>query len=387
MIYTLTNTVRNQVQWQDIIYEQDYLDITIIHHNTDMEKFAYIGDYLQLDSNFDKLRKLEKTDILLIDDSYLLTDYSTDFAKSIIRKFNELVCDIIIISKNNLITEELNTDRCTIFSPAIYNSYPGLLLNSFNPGLVTSSHHELYYVVNKLLNSLKDIPRYKKFNFIHDDLTPNSCYISFLMNKFGVIQETLYTNPKLHSSDRITPNNHMYNYQNILVNSFGQDVSNRISSNEYYEYINSLNNNGSLKMDWSDRFETISPYNLNSYVSIVAPDLCNSDDYQLASNNLFRPFFWKNIPLFIGSNHTQDVVKNYGFDLFEDVFELPTENIRGLDRVNIFFENIQRINTKTYSELHELHNSINHRLDNNFNLLRELGTKNIKHLINLIIKK
>ena len=384
MIYTLTNTIRNQTAWQDIVYEQDYLDIVNLHHNTDMNKFSHIGEFFQ--NNFSKIEMLTEDDVLLIDDSYLLLTHDTIFAKDIIKKLNKLSCKCIVISKNNIITEELNSDNVFIFSPAVYNSYTGLLLNNYNPGLIYSSHGKSYHVINKILNEFKDIPKYKKFNFIHNELTSNSCYIFFLMNKFGILKDTFYTNPKLHSDAKITPNNHMYNYQNVLISAFGEDVGNRIPSDDYYKFINSLPND-SLQMEWNDRIETMSPFNLSSYVSIIAPDLCNNDNYQYISNNIFRPFLWKNIPLFIGSSHTYSIVKNYGFDLFEDIFDLPSENIRGLDRVNNLFENIQLINKKSHSELHDLYNSVNHRLDSNFNLLRKLGDRHINHLINSIIKK
>ena len=386
MIYTLTNTIHNQISWQDIIYEQDYLDITNLYHNVDMEKYSLFGEYLTDLSNFDKITKLTKDDILLIDASYVMMDYNTNFSKEIIDKLSKLNCKSFIFSQNSIVTDLLNVDNVTIFSPAINNPYHGLLINGFNPGLVNTSHNKSYHTIDKILNELRDIPRYKKFNFIYDDLTPNGFFIYFLMNKFGILDDSMYTNPKIHTDDKITPNNDTYNFQNILINSFGQDVSHRISNNEFYEFINNLPND-SLKMKWNDTFKVASPYNMNTYVSIVPPTFDDNNNYQFASTTIFRPFLWKNIPLFIGSHKTQEVVKNYGFDLFEDIFDLPDDNCRGLDRVNNLFENIQKINNKSYTDLHNLYSSVNHRLENNFNLLRELGDTHINHLINLIIQK
>ena len=386
MIYTLTNTIHNQISWQDIIYEQDYLDITNLYHNTNTDNYINFGEYLKDISNFNKLLNLAEYDILLIDDSYLLINGNLDDDFKIIDKLSNLKCKVIIFSKNETITDSLNTDNITVFSPAITNPYHGLIINSFNPGLVNSSHTRTYHSIDKILNEIRDIPRYKKFNFINTEITPQSFFIYFSMYKSGILKNSFYTNPDLYSSGEITSHNHMYNFDEILVKHFGLDVRHKISEREFYQFINNLPQD-SLKFKWSDKFKIISPYNMNSYVSIIPPTQSSVNNYPFTSDTIFRPFLWKNIPLFIGSHHTQEVVKNYGFDLFEDIFDLPDNLCRGLDRVNNMFENIQRINNKSDEELYHLYNSVNHRIEKNFNLLRELGDTHINYLINHITQK
>ena len=315
-----------------------------------------------------------------------MIENNSNYTLEIIDKISKLDCKTIVFSKNSTITDSLNTEKCTIFSPKITNPYHGLLLNSFNPGLINSSHVTTYHAIDKILNEFKDIPKYKKFNFIANDMSPQWVFIYILMKKNGILKDTYYTNPRLWVEGEITEHNHMYNFDESLVNHFGMDILNTISKEEFYKVINNLQHD-SLQFKWNDSLKSISPFNFNSYVSIIPPDSGDYNNYPFAADSIFRPFLCKNIPLFIGSYHTQEVVKNYGFDLFEDIFELPDRTCEGLDRVNNMYENIQRINNKTHEELFELYTSLSSRLDKNFKLLRELGNKHISHIINLITEK
>jgi len=185
MIYTLTNTIHKQISWQDVIYEQDYLDIKNIYHNTNTDNYIYFGEYLNNKDTFNKLLDIPTDSILLIDDSYLMIENNSNYTLEIIDKISKLDCKTIVFSKNSTITDSLNTEKCTIFSPKITNPYHGLLLNSFNPGLINSSHVTTYHAIDKILNEFKDIPKYKKFNFIANDMSPQWVFIYILMKKNG----------------------------------------------------------------------------------------------------------------------------------------------------------------------------------------------------------
>jgi len=100
---------------------------------------------------------------------------------------------------------------------------------------------------------------------------------------------------------------------------------------------------------------------------------------------IFRPFLTFNIPIFFGPKGLVQLLKNYEFDLFEDIFDLSRDNDGDdIERFKSYFENIKKINSMSKDDLHNLYVSSHHRLEHNFNRLKEIGQNQVNEFIKLI---
>lgn len=112
-------------------------------------------------------------------------------------------------------------------------------------------------------------------------------------------------------------------------------------------------------------------YSLQSYVSITTETYFLEDgDSKNAkfSEKSLKAFYGFNIPLILGQPTSIQYLKDLGFDMFEDLFELtPKSNRR--DIFNQFEQNIRVIKNMTKDDLHDYYVKNINRIANNFEVL------------------
>lgn len=98
------------------------------------------------------------------------------------------------------------------------------------------------------------------------------------------------------------------------------------------------------------------PYTLNSYVSAICETSVSIDEIHL-SEKAWNPFISMNIPLILGSKPINNYLRNLGFWMADDLFDL-SEQTTYVNIVNQFKSNLDIIHNMSYNDLYDyfLHN-------------------------------
>jgi hypothetical protein len=112
-------------------------------------------------------------------------------------------------------------------------------------------------------------------------------------------------------------------------------------------------------------------YSLQSYVSITTETYFFQNE--LSKNAVFsekslKAFYGFNIPLILGQPASIRYLKDLGFDMFEDLFDL-TPKFKKNEIFEQFEKNLKVINSMTKDELHKYYVNNLNRVHSNFQIL------------------
>ncbi len=93
------------------------------------------------------------------------------------------------------------------------------------------------------------------------------------------------------------------------------------------------------------------PYTLNSYVSAICETSIPMDEIHLSEKS-WNPFISMNIPLILGSKHINQYLRNLGFWLAEDLFDI-SEKSNYIEIVNQYKSNLDIIHNMSYNDLYQ----------------------------------
>lgn len=94
------------------------------------------------------------------------------------------------------------------------------------------------------------------------------------------------------------------------------------------------------------------PICLNSYVSCICETMVIDGTHIHLSEKTWNPFISHNIPLILGSRYINNYLREMGFWLAEDLFDITPQENR-TDIINQFISNLNIIHSMTYDELHK----------------------------------
>lgn len=388
MIYTLTYSFVDEhqvIQWYDILNEQDYLNIQnihhISHHNTNGDTTRVFFDK-HIDSNFNI--KLKEKSILLIDSEYIFfggNDDDTIIKINITKLNNSLFDKIIVMSKDHFIHENYENGKVEIYSPNQLSDYSGTLNKKFNFYLINAGYNDVRNTSQKLFDYFKYSQKEKKFSLLMGSFKPfrtllynslkknnilNNMYISYMAYDKNIKEETFQT--------------HFFKNYNFDREKLLDIIS--------HEDFKNLKKDLPLSLDGNygeNNFSILPPLNYlsNTYVQII--DCHTHSSYLYTDEKIFRSFLCFNIPIFFGPKGIHQLLKNYGFDLFEDIFDLNRDNDDDdIERFKASLENVKKIQSMTKNELQFLYIINKERLQNNFNRLKELGKNHISEFIQIL---
>lgn len=124
-----------------------------------------------------------------------------------------------------------------------------------------------------------------------------------------------------------------------------------------------------------------------SYISITTEThfYCEgTPNDMILSEKAFKPFYGMTIPLIIGQPIGLKYLKDLGFDLFEDFFDVkPTYTKK--DTFEQLDKNLKKIKSSSKKEIHDFYFKNYHRVQNNFDVLTErLKERDIENLNNFL---
>ena len=107
------------------------------------------------------------------------------------------------------------------------------------------------------------------------------------------------------------------------------------------------------------------PFTMNSYFSCILETQILIGNQIHLSEKSWNPFISRNIPLILGSSFINQYLKEIGFWLADDLFDISPK-FSAVDILNQYKSNLDIINKMSYSEIHDYYNSNIKNIDRNF---------------------
>ena len=279
-------------------------------------------------------------------------------------------------------------------------------------------HKNVFYILNSILNpysfinnidSIKNLASYYiTNNYLQAD------YSSFIFKMFNytntIVKDKKYNfyngvhKPHRLKCYELVKNNDLlpegyFSYVDFAYQSKNTDLERDFidfldlnDKEEYYEYLSKFEI--PLHYDTTESDPNIFVAFLNppqtsfqSYICITTETTFQSGQREndlVLSEKSFKPFFGFNIPLIVGIPTAIQYLKDLGFDLFEDLFDISPKN----NKVEIFEQfdkNLKVIKNMSKLELHNFYVDNIQRIEHNFNLLtNRLKEKDIENINNFL---
>lgn len=112
------------------------------------------------------------------------------------------------------------------------------------------------------------------------------------------------------------------------------------------------------------------PITMTSYFSCILETQILLGTYIHLSEKSWNPFLSMNIPLILGSTYINSYLKELGFWLADDLFDLEPKHSR-VDIINQYKSNLDIINNMSYDEIHEYYLKNENNIDRNFYIMKE----------------
>lgn len=399
MIYTLTKefSKKELVQWYDIIHEQSYLDIKNIKHFKQEDTSSSFEDYLGSNEFKNWMGdNITNEDVLLMDENFILKEVNNidpeKYAKQSIKVLNEYPFKkIYIFSKDLPVDERFNTEKITVFSSNIYNRFEGLLKSIPNYYLLNAGFSSIRDVSFEMFSKFDLITRNKKFISLNGAHKAHRIYLYHFLERENILKDTFFSYMAYDIAHRLPLNKETEiecSFENTLVNPIDEEIKNHIDKDRYFELVNTL----PIKLDSDFGLHNFTlypplPYSTNAYFEIVTTSKFGEgqEGSVYLDEKSFRPFLSFTIPIFIAQPHTLETLRNYGFDLFDDIINYGDDDDSDINRLTHTCDMIKKISEYSIEEMDLLYKKSRHRLLHNFTILRELSEMQIKSFIKRLL--
>lgn len=376
--------------FQKFISETDYIksklekDGSVFYQQvSDDKKFTLESFYQYLDSN--KNTEILFCNIDIFEDCYFTPNV---FFNKISKKYSDIKfivsCDETYFKYTR---QEYKHENVFYIINGISNPY------SFVDNLDEISNLTSYYILNDYLqenynNFIKSLfysshtlVRDKKYNFYNGVHKPHRLKCYELIKKHYLIDDGYFSYADFASLSKDSE------YDNEFMEFL------EIKSKEEYEkYLSNFEIPLLYDTEKSDpnvfvAFANPPQTSLQSYISITTETFFSDEQVGkdlIFSEKSFKPFFGFNIPLIIGQPTGLRYLKDLGFDLFEDLFD-----VKPVYNKNQIFEqldkNLEKIKKMSKLEIHRFYMNNLDRISHNFELLTErLKEKDIENLNNFL---
>ena len=240
---------------------------------------------------------------------------------------------------------------------------------------------------NKFLNSLfhqtRDLVRTKKYNFFNGIHKPHRLKCYEIIKNNDMLDDGYFS-----YVDFAYFKNDESQYQEFA------DFLEFDSTESYLKYLNGfeipyLCDTTEVNPNVFVAFAIPPQYSLQSYVSITTETYFfengNAKNVNFSEKSL-KAFYGFNIPLILGQPTSIRYLKDLGFDMFEDLFDLTPKYTRK-EIFKQFDNNVKVINSMSKMELHEYYVNNLNRIHNNFETLTkrmvEYDLHNLNNFLNI----
>jgi hypothetical protein len=342
--------------WYDILNpKQEYT----FHSFDDKEEIEQklIGDppyYDKLIEKFDKINP-QPGDVVVFDTKYIGNDDGIPKALETIvelsKKYNN--CKIIIFDDDNQM-EYMDTEHYTIFS------------NKFQTINIDPSTYNLNC-------------NYYRYRVPLQEYWPHLEYITQIY-KHNVRQKKMNMIIGVDKVERLEVFKYVYNigldtdswlgYSGFNCNYNDSDINKKLLEFKKNKLPVILDTPMERSMQGSVNVELPPlPITMTSYVSCILETQILTEELIHVSEKSWNPFISQNIPLILGSTHLNSYLKDCGFWLAEDLFDItPKFNISSI--LEQYKKNLDVIHKMTMDDLFSYYQTNIRNIEKNFNLIK-----------------
>lgn len=254
-------------------------------------------------------------------------------------------------------------------------------LNNFASYYIMNDYLQEEYVsfLQKLFYTSNDVVRDKKYNFYNGVHKPHRLKCYELIKKYDLLNEGYFS------------------YADFAYQSKNEELDDEFvhffelkNKDEYKEFLSTFEIPLFYDTKESDpnvfvAFANPPQTSLQSYISITTETTFQSDlrhTSMVLSEKAFKSFYGFNIPLIVGTPIGIAYLRDLGFDLFEDLFDVEPKSSKK-DIFEQFEKNLTKIKSMSKIELHDYYIKNMDRLNSNFELLtRILRERDLENLNN-----
>lgn len=264
---------------------------------------------------------------------------------------------------------------------------------SFTNNIDNISNLASYYIMNdylqedyckfldRLSGTTNRMVRDKKYNFYNGVHKPHRLKSYELIKKNNLLDEGYFSYADFASLSKNEDINEEF------INFFGFK-----SKDEYKNYLSDFEIPLLYDTETSDpnvfvAFANPPQTSFQSYISITTETMFQDEGVPkdvTISEKSFKPFYGMNIPLIIGQPIGIQYLRDLGFDLFEDFFDIEPKYTK-IEIFNQLDKNLQKIKSMSKKEIHDFYFDNSNRVYHNFYLLTQrLKEKDIENLNNFL---
>ena len=321
------------INWYDLINFKSADEVTYYHiSNPDIYEHNQLKreEYFSHLINHLKVINPKEGDSIFCDLQYFPFENHQIFFNSVNELSEKFKVKFFLVDTDNFLSY-MDTENYTIFSNKFNINSSDVNFNYFR--FRPSKQNYVKYIPELFTPFLENI-RQKKFNFIvgvdkiERLLSLKHIYDSKILND-GYVAYSGFS--RSYDVNSISESLNIFRNENIpIILDVPYDRSEIGAVNVEYPPL---------------------PITLNSYVSFICETSVIMDEIHLSEKS-WNPFISLNIPLLLGSSLINTYLKNLGFWMADDIFDLSPK-LNFIDIVTQYKSNIDIINNMSYSDLYD----------------------------------
>jgi hypothetical protein len=232
---------------------------------------------------------------------------------------------------------------------------------------ITNNYLQEDYInfLKKIFYLTNDMVRDKKYNFYNGVHKPHRLKCYELIKNNNLLEEGYFSYSDFAELSK--DKSYIYDYMNFLDIKSLEEYNDYISKFEIPYYYDTKDSDPNVFVAFSNPPQTA----LQSYISITTETSFYSDEESnnfIFSEKAYKGFFGFNIPLIIGQPTGIRYLKDLGFDLFEDLFDVSPKYTKSeiFEQAN---KNFSIIKSMSKSEIYDYYVNNMHRVFQNYDLL------------------
>lgn len=350
MIHVIPIHIRrgSYTAWHSLLNFKEPVNFIDIENTDDLEQNAWRYNFIELfDTHLSKI-DIKSGDSIIIDISYFNLDSFEKLTKKIDSIAEKYQCKFFLVDDDNR-SDFTDTKNLTYFS------------NRFN--IVTDKHNFNYFRYRAPLQYY-----WNEFDFVTNQFIKN-----FRQKKISMIVG-------VDKIERIKIFKYVYdiglnNDSWLGYSSFVRSYNDSDIDEELLEFRNktipivldatqAMAYQGDINVEMPPL-----PITMTSYVSCILETAILLDGQIHLSEKSWNPFISKNIPLILGSSYINQYLKQLGFWLADDLFDLTPQLTRD-SILQQYKNNLDIINKMSIDDLHNYYIQNKDKINSNFKLLK-----------------
>jgi hypothetical protein len=350
MIHVIPIHIRrgSYTAWHSLLNFKEPVNFIDIENSDDLEQNAWRYNFAELFDTHLSMIDIKPGDLIILDTSYFNIDSFEELVKKIDSIAEKYQCKFFIVDDDNQ-HDFIDLKNITYFS------------NRFN--IITDKHNFNYFRYRAPLQYY-----WNEFNFITNQFIKN--YRQKKINMIVGVDKIERIKTFKYVYDIGLNNDSWLGYSSFVRSYNDSDIDEELLQfrNKTIPIILDATEETIHQGDINVEMPPL-PITMTSYVSCILETAILLDGQIHLSEKSWNPFISKNIPLILGSAYINQYLKQLGFWLADDLFDLTPQLTRD-SILEQYKKNLDIINKMSIDDLHEYYNKNKDNINSNFKLLQ-----------------